>query len=49
MIDHMGLSVADLAASRAFYDRVMPTLGAACVMAITAEETGGTYEGPAMA
>ncbi len=45
MIDHMGLSVADLAVSRAFYDRVMPTLGAACVMAVTAEETGGTYEG----
>jgi catechol 2,3-dioxygenase-like lactoylglutathione lyase family enzyme len=45
MLDHIGLSVADLARSRAFYDAVMPTLGAACVMAVTAEETGGTYEG----
>lgn len=45
MLDHIGLSVADLARSRAFYDAVMPTLDAACVMAVTAEETGGTYEG----
>ncbi|WP_377295530.1 VOC family protein [Rhizobium sp. SGZ-381] len=45
MIDHLGLSVADFARSRAFYDAVMPTLGAACVMAVTAEETGCTYEG----
>ncbi|MCO5730674.1 VOC family protein [Rhizobium sp. SSA_523] len=45
MLDHIGLSVADLAVSRAFYEAVMPTLGAACVMAVTAQETGGTYEG----
>jgi catechol 2,3-dioxygenase-like lactoylglutathione lyase family enzyme len=44
MLDHIGLSVADLARSRAFYDAVMPTLGAACQMAVTAAETGG-YEG----
>lgn len=45
MIDHMGISVADYAASKAFYDAVMPSLGAACIMALTAAETHGTYEG----
>lgn len=45
MLDHIGLSVTDLKRSRCFYDAVMPALGAACVMAVTLEETGGTYEG----
>ncbi|MDH4440119.1 MAG: VOC family protein [Rhizobium sp.] len=45
MIDHIGLSVADYLMSKAFYDAVMPTLGAACAMVVTPEETGGTYEG----
>ena len=45
MLDHIGLSVADYPKSKAFYDAVMPSIGAACVMAVTAEETGGTYEG----
>lgn len=45
MLDHIGLSVADLQRSRTFYDAVMPTLGASCVMAVTLAETGGTYEG----
>jgi catechol 2,3-dioxygenase-like lactoylglutathione lyase family enzyme len=45
MLDHIGFSVSDLAKSRAFYDVVMPSIGASCVMAVTAEETGGTYEG----
>lgn len=45
MIDHMGLSVADFQRSRAFYDAVMPALGAGCVMSVTLAETGGTYEG----
>lgn len=45
MLDHIGLSVADLGRSRAFYDAVMPTLGATSVMAVTAEETDGAYEG----
>ena len=45
MIDHMGLSVADFQRSRAFYDAVMPALGASCVMSVTLAETGGTYEG----
>lgn len=45
MLDHIGLSVADLARSRRFYDAVMPSLGAACVMEVTAAETNGAYEG----
>lgn len=45
MIDHMGISVSDYAKSKAFYDAVMPTIGAARCMEVTAEETGGTYEG----
>lgn len=45
MIDHIGLSVADYPGAKAFYDAVMPTLGASCVMAVTAADTGGTYEG----
>lgn len=45
MLDHIGLSVADYTKAKAFYDSVMPTIGASCVMALTAAETGGTYEG----
>jgi catechol 2,3-dioxygenase-like lactoylglutathione lyase family enzyme len=45
MIDHIGLSVADYPRAKAFYDAVMPTIGASCVMTLTAADTGGTYEG----
>lgn len=45
MLDHIALSVANYPKAKAFYDAVMPTIGASCVMAVTAEETGGTYEG----
>lgn len=45
MIDHIGISVEDYARSKAFYDAVMPALGARCLMELTAAETGGTYEG----
>lgn len=45
MIDHMGISVSDYARSKAFYDAVMPMIGAARCMEVTAEETGGSYEG----
>lgn len=45
MLDHIGLSVSDLARSRTFYDAVMPAIGASCVMVVTLGETGGTYEG----
>lgn len=45
MLDHIGLSVADYPKAKAFYDAVMPTIGASCVVALTAADTGGTYEG----
>jgi catechol 2,3-dioxygenase-like lactoylglutathione lyase family enzyme len=45
MIDHMGISVSDYPAAKAFYDAVMAPLGASRMMEVTAEETGGTYEG----
>lgn len=45
MLDHLGLSVADLQRSRAFYDVVMPAIGASCVMSITLDESNGSYEG----
>jgi catechol 2,3-dioxygenase-like lactoylglutathione lyase family enzyme len=45
VLDHIALSVANYPKAKAFYDAVMPTIGASCVMAVTAEETGGTYEG----
>ncbi|MET3612863.1 catechol 2,3-dioxygenase-like lactoylglutathione lyase family enzyme [Rhizobium aquaticum] len=45
MIDHMGISVSDYAKSKAFYDAIMPAIGAERCMEVTAEETGGTYEG----
>ncbi|MFD1743979.1 VOC family protein [Rhizobium helianthi] len=45
MLDHIGLSVADLKRSRHFYDSVMPAIGASCVMVVTLEESNGTYEG----
>jgi catechol 2,3-dioxygenase-like lactoylglutathione lyase family enzyme len=45
MIDHMGISVSDYPAAKAFYDVVMPAIGGARLMEVTAEETGGTYEG----
>lgn len=45
MLDHMGISVSDYPKSKAFYDAVMPAIGGSCIMALTAAETGGTYEG----
>lgn len=45
MLDHVGLSVSDYPKSKTFYDAVMPSIGASCIMAVTAAETGGTYEG----
>ena len=40
MIDHIGLTVGDLDASRAFYDAALAPLGVDVVMSVTAEETG---------
>ncbi len=45
MLDHIGLRVSDYAKSRAFYDKALAPLGVGVVMAITAEQTGGAYEG----
>jgi catechol 2,3-dioxygenase-like lactoylglutathione lyase family enzyme len=44
MIDHLGIEVADYARSRAFYERVLATLGHRVVMDVTREMSGG-YEG----
>lgn len=44
MIDHLGIDVADYAASRRFYERVLAALGHGVVMEVTREMTGG-YEG----
>lgn len=40
MIDHMGLAVSDFARARAFYERVMPALGAHLMMEFGPEVTG---------
>ena len=44
MIDHVGITVADLARSRAFYIAALAPLGFVPVMDLTQEQTG-TYEG----
>jgi len=41
MLDHIGLRVADVAASRAFYDKALAPLGIAVVFEVSAAETGG--------
>ncbi len=41
MIDHLGFPVADLARSRAFYEKALAPLGYGVIMAVSAEETGG--------
>ena len=45
MLDHIGLGVADYAASKAFYAKALEPLGIALVMEVLPEETGG--HGPA--
>lgn len=42
MIDHMGVTVADLQASKAFYDAAFAPLGIGVVMSVSAEETGSS-------
>lgn len=44
MFDHIGFPVADLARSRAFYERALAPLGIVVGMEITAEMTGGEGE-----
>src|SRR5262249_12260546 len=41
MIDHTGITVADFAASKAFYDKAMAPLGASLLMTVPKEFTGG--------
>ncbi|MBB6250244.1 VOC family protein [Nitrospirillum iridis] len=46
MLDHIGISVADFAASTAFYDHALAPLGVTRLMDITAEMTGaGAHAG----
>ena len=40
MFDHIGISIADFARSRAFYQAALKPLGLSLVMEVTAEETG---------
>ena len=40
MLDHIGLSVADMERSKAFYEAALKPLGLGLVMEVTAEETG---------
>lgn len=42
MIDHIGFVVADIARSRAFYERALAPLGYAVVMEVGPDQTGGT-------
>ena len=42
MLDHIGFPVAGYARSRAFYDAVMPSIGARRMMEVTPEMTGGS-------
>jgi catechol 2,3-dioxygenase-like lactoylglutathione lyase family enzyme len=42
MIDHMGVTVRDLQASKAFYDAAFAPLGIGVVMSVSAEETGSS-------
>ena len=42
MIDHLGITVTDFAAARAFYDAVLAPLGIGVVMQVGPEQTGGS-------
>lgn len=42
MLDHIGLSVRDLAASRAFYDRTLAAIGVKVLHTVGVEFTGGS-------
>lgn len=41
MIDHLGCTVSDLAASKAFYQRALEPLGYVLIVEVTEEMTGG--------
>ena len=42
MLDHIGLTVGDIARSRAFYDAALAPLGVHVTMEVTPEQTGGS-------
>ena len=45
MIDHLGITVSDFDASKAFYDKAMAPLGASLLMMVPTEYTGGVKVG----
>ena len=45
MIDHLGITVSDFDASKAFYDKAMAPLGASLLMMVPPEYTGGVKVG----
>lgn len=45
MIDHLGITVSDFDASKAFYDKALAPLGASLIMMVPAEYTGGVKVG----
>jgi len=45
MIDHLGITVSDFDASKAFYDEAFAPLGASLLMMVPAEYTGGAKVG----
>jgi catechol 2,3-dioxygenase-like lactoylglutathione lyase family enzyme len=44
-LDHIGVTVSDFAAAKAFYGAALKPLGISVQMEVTKAETGGTYEG----
>ncbi|HWK65624.1 MAG TPA: VOC family protein [Rhizobiaceae bacterium] len=45
MIDHIGITVSDFDASKAFYDKAMAPLGASLLFMVPVEHTGGSKVG----
>jgi catechol 2,3-dioxygenase-like lactoylglutathione lyase family enzyme len=45
MIDHLGITVTNFDASKAFYDKAMAPLGASLIMIVPPEYTGGVKVG----
>jgi len=43
MLDHIGIGTTDFAASRAFYDSTLPTLGIDSIIELTSDQTGGYH------
>ena len=41
MLDHLGFAVTDLDEAKAFYGRILATLGITLLVEVTAEQTGG--------